>query len=652
MKLLLSLIMLAGMLFANPYEDMETYVLENGLKVYLLPNKDAKNVYITMDVNVGMAAESEEKAGISHLVEHLVFRDKRVKYRDYYDLIKEKGATYVNGYTSDYQTQYLAKIDSKNAYWLAETFYKMLFDKNITNNDMEVEKKALQLEIGEPDWTDYIPTHFLKKLSDFLSDIDPDNVYGLYKDDFKIDTKKGDFEHYSRAVYKSNNKKFMLSDVMEHYKTYYCPDNMTLKIVGNFDVEKMKKQIESTFATVQNREGKSIKKPIFKDAILSQKAFIQRGMPGGLPQPSIAMGYKYIDDNMTEYMIIESYFENLADRLNRELRNKKGDSYGVYGNSSTTHNAGLGRIMFYTHHDKFEKNLNIAKALLLKESSGNISDKTIGEALENSKKYYDHTSLDVDSLMDIVDSAIDQKAYYGKGYLNPYDIIHTITVEVFRDTIKKDFTQDNFYMSTTKDYFLFPYEGPVYLLIAVLGTVFLLRKYGSNVKKREIRLKRRLSNIFIGFLVILLALIIAAIVSDWIEYAIIKFFHIDLLSVKYFGTPMDYFMMIISFLLFMVIYILVLKRLFGWYYAKLFITKEHLVLTGGHTALIKLKDIVTVEVVPWSLDKFRHIYGSALFFFKKLLKVTTKDGKVYYLRALNAKHLKEDLESFLFQDLK
>jgi len=643
----MGLLVMMGSVFANPYEDMEHYVLDNGLKVYLLPNEDAKNVYITMDVNVGMAAESKEKAGISHLTEHLVFRDQRVKYRDFYDLFKEKGATFVNGYTSNYQTQYLAKIDPGNGYWLAENFYTMLFDKNVTKEDLEVEKKALQLEIGEPDWTDYISVYFLKSVVDFLSDIDPDNEYDLYEDDFKIETDKPDFERYRKSLYRNNNKKFTLDDVMKHYREYYYPSNMTLKIVGKFDRSKMKALIDSTFGTVAKREGKSIKEPIHKDATLSGKPFIQRGMPGGYPNPAISMGYKYIDNNMSEYMIIESYFENLADRLNRELRNKKGDSYSIYGDSTTTHNAGLGRITFYTHHDKFEENLNLAKDLLLKESRGEIEDETILKALENSRKYYDNVSTDVESLMYIIDNAIMQKAYYEKGYENPYTIIHALTPKTFRETIKRNFTHENFYMSTTRDYFWFPYEGPVILFLVIGSFIFLTRKYALKVHKREIRLKRRLSNILIGAFVVLAALVIAAITSDWVEYAIIKLLDLDLLSIKYFGTPMDYLMMVMSIFLFIFIYVVIFKIFFKWYYAKLYVTKEYLILSGGNTKFIKLDEIDALDVVPWSLDKFRHIYGQGIFFFKKLLKIRTKDGKVYYLRAMNAKHLKEDLEGFL-----
>lgn len=88
-----------------------------------------------MEVKVGMDIEDEKNYGISHLVEHIVFRDQRVPYHDYLDYIKEEGGTYVNGYTTRYTTEYLTTIDSNKSYWITEVFAQMIFDKNVTNRD-------------------------------------------------------------------------------------------------------------------------------------------------------------------------------------------------------------------------------------------------------------------------------------------------------------------------------------------------------------------------------------------------------------------------------------------------------------------------------------------------------------------------------------
>jgi len=111
MRFLLVSLVFLGTLFANPYKNLTHYTLSNGLEVYLLPDEKSKNIHIEVDVKVGMGVEDANNAGLSHLVEHIVFRDQRVEDSDYYDIIKDKGATFVNGYTTYYKTQYLATIN-------------------------------------------------------------------------------------------------------------------------------------------------------------------------------------------------------------------------------------------------------------------------------------------------------------------------------------------------------------------------------------------------------------------------------------------------------------------------------------------------------------------------------------------------------------
>lgn len=96
MKYIYSIILFTGILFANtlsdPYKNIEYFKLENGLEVYLLSNEKSVNTQIELKVAVGMDIENEKNAGLSHLVEHIVFRDQRVPHHDYVDYIKEEGA--------------------------------------------------------------------------------------------------------------------------------------------------------------------------------------------------------------------------------------------------------------------------------------------------------------------------------------------------------------------------------------------------------------------------------------------------------------------------------------------------------------------------------------------------------------------------------
>jgi len=141
----------AFILLANdPFKNIEYFKLKNGFQVYMLPDNHAEKTSILISVGVGYGDENDNNFGISHLVEHLIFRDARVPHRDYLDYLTAKGATYVNGQTNRFETYYTATIDSNKSILLVKSFAKMLFDKNITKVDLEAERGALQSEIKEP----------------------------------------------------------------------------------------------------------------------------------------------------------------------------------------------------------------------------------------------------------------------------------------------------------------------------------------------------------------------------------------------------------------------------------------------------------------------------------------------------------------------
>ena len=123
----------AGANTSDPYKNIDYLVLDNGLKVYMLSDEKAVNTQIELDVKVGMNIESEKNAGISHLLEHLIFRDQRVPHKDYVDYLKGEGATFINGYTSDEVTQYVATIDSQNSFFLLKSSNVLRYNILICN---------------------------------------------------------------------------------------------------------------------------------------------------------------------------------------------------------------------------------------------------------------------------------------------------------------------------------------------------------------------------------------------------------------------------------------------------------------------------------------------------------------------------------------
>lgn len=230
----------------DPYENTKFFLLENGMKVYLSNDEQANKTQVVVEVKVGTNSENNETAGISHLLEHLIFRDERIPTQRYISYLKDEGATYINGYTSQNITEYIASIDSKKSYWLVKTFFDMIFDKKINENDLKVVKNSMKVEIGDMKWYHTLVYH-LNAFINWTAEIFP-SALEMYYHAFSLE-----HEHTLPTEFYSikNNKIFTLAQLMKHYDEYYYPSNMSLKIIGNFDEQKMKETISNTFGKVK-----------------------------------------------------------------------------------------------------------------------------------------------------------------------------------------------------------------------------------------------------------------------------------------------------------------------------------------------------------------------------------------------------------------
>ncbi len=646
MRFFLVLFFFLSSLFAkNPYENLIHYQLQNGMHIYLLPDLEAQNTQLVVNVNVGMDAETEATAGVSHLVEHMIFRDTRIKDGDYYSLITEKGATYLNGFTEYKKSNFIATINPESAYWLTETFAQMLLDKNVTQKDLEIEKHALQIEIGEPNWVDhYLPDRF--KIIDYIDiweSLFPPQA-NVFRDSFGIDTTADKLKYQDESLYKYNNKTFSLKEVMAHYHDYYYPGNMTLKIAGKFYTPRMKEVIAKTFGKAPKREGKSTKKPMIKDALLDHKPFIR--YKGGMEEsPQVTLGVKLLINDPKKKVVIETYIEDLANRLGKIFRSQSGEAYSPSGYLQTEHNAGIAMLQFSTPHAVYEKNIEVAKSIMFKEGSGDINNSVIIQALKKHKNQYNAMEHDTASLMQMIDTYEAFEQFYGTSVQNPYTLFASITPSYYKKVLNETFRPEHLYAVLKKDYLLFPYEGMVLSLSLLLFyVIFVYKLFHAKINKRKVIFYRRLSNPILSMLIILCAVMIAIMIANWLVYLIVQITPINDMWAEGYEIPMSYLIMIADTAILTGVTYLVVKKLFKWFYFKLFITHHTMTLVGAKSRYIDTDLIESYEIVPWSLALWGKIYGVSLFFYRPLLKVNLGHNRAIYLRQYHARHLHEDIE--------
>ena len=543
----------------DPYENITYIKLENGFQAYLLNDDKAANTQIELTVDVGTDIESKETYGLSHLVEHMVFRDKRVPHRDYVDYIKEEGATYMNGYTTRYKTGYKAVINNNKSYWIVKTFSKMLFNKEVEMADLNSERGAVQTEIGAYKSIDK-PLFYLKNFFELIAP--PNKTF--YEAEFSLKRAK---ELPPNYLQKLNNQQFTMKEILDHYDDYYYPANMTMKIAGNFDTAKMKNTIQNNFGSITKTGNKRAVKPTMT-ATLNNNPYYFFEEGGNENYGSI--GAKFILDDYKKYLVLDSYMRNLATRLQQKLRNELGQTYSINSYEFGEGSARVITLGFDALNEKFETNIKAIKEMLATDIE-HISDQTISKSLAQYNKYYSSVEHNTKSLFELINTSqylLEQHDIKESSY----SIFNSIDPEFFRTTIQDAFKDKNMYYSFYREYYFFPYDTVVLsILILVILLTFYFKlphldklRNNNNFNYRNILLSRRLSNRFLGFIYILLIFIASTYIWEWIKFFILTYTtgNSDFLTTidlpySYLWGTLDELMNIIVFFIFMSVFIYV-----------------------------------------------------------------------------------------------
>lgn len=124
-------------------------VLKNGVRLVLSPLEETKSVTLLVLFGVGSRYEKKEINGISHFIEHMMFKGtaKRPNTLALSRELDGVGAEY-NAYTSKDVTGYYVKINQKHIELAFDILSDMLFNSKFDSEELEREKKVIMEEIN------------------------------------------------------------------------------------------------------------------------------------------------------------------------------------------------------------------------------------------------------------------------------------------------------------------------------------------------------------------------------------------------------------------------------------------------------------------------------------------------------------------------
>lgn len=649
-RLFLSLCLLASTVMAeeDPFARILYERFDNGLQVYLLSDDKAEKSGFHLSVGVGWEVETEQTYGLSHLTEHLIFRDQRIPKRDYLNHFEDLGATYFNGFTDRFSTDYYLQIDGNRSYEAAAMLHTMIFDKNVTEADLIIEKGAVRNEIGEPAWGDVLADG-LTALSTTINALGPPE-HDVYRDDFAMAEED---PAISNAQERANLEGLDFTRVMKHYDTYYYPANMTLMITGPFDMARMRAQLRQTFGAVEKTGTATAAVPDVSAQINAQPFRVAQVSRDRTNTGFI--GAKYLHRDYARGLIIEAYMENLAERMQVQLRNFKGETYSVDTYFANYYDAGIAAVSFDGLHRDFGRNAKMIRRQIALDRD-TLDDAVIADALRKlSRARFEALEHDVDTLMGLIDTMRYLREDLGITDKTPPQILRAISPEQFRDVIRELLQPERRYEFFYVDYALFPYDIDLLGLLFYITIIILYIKIGRlqlldlgyRYAPYDVIAADRLGSRFFSLLIFIVALLLSVIAAAWLEHLVL-----DTVTGIPFATQTLqngglFAHMIVYLILIYVLFYGILRTVFGGYAYRVELAGEHLAVFGFHSRVFTRAMIASAEVTRDAPLYATTTFGVALLFRRPVVRLTLHDGTVRRLRCHHPKPFAQKINVWL-----
>lgn len=230
---------LLALLFAAPLaaQDptpvrIESFTLNNGLKVHVVEDHSAQVVAVNVWYDVGSRDERPGRTGFAHLFEHMMFQgSQNVGKMEHGQLVERAGGTY-NGSTQPDKTDYFQTLPSNRlnlALWLeADRMRSLAISEENLENQRQAVKEERRLRVDNQPYSaafiDSLPLLFDRERCFAYAH----SIIGSMED---LDAASVD-------------------DVREFFRTHYAPNHATLVVVGDVTVAQVRTLTQQYFGSI------------------------------------------------------------------------------------------------------------------------------------------------------------------------------------------------------------------------------------------------------------------------------------------------------------------------------------------------------------------------------------------------------------------
>ena len=308
--------------------------LKNGIPVLMDKIEGINSVTFGIFVKTGAKNELSGEEGVSHLLEHMMFKGTKTKSaKDISEIIDNEGGI-INAYTGKENTVYYVQMLSNRLKEGIEVLTDMFLNSTFSEENLEKEKNVVIEEIR---MYDDIPEEIVhdRNTALVINGVQGNVVLGSEKSIREMTREK----------------------LVKYFKEQYRPENIVISIAGNFSYEDISEILNNGLGTIENispereyngaMEIRSIENKITKDTNQIHLCFNTKGC-------SLTSDIRY------EVAIISNTLAgNMSSRLFQKIREDRGLAYSVFSYTSSFEEGGLFTVYAGTTKKDYKEVLEI-----------------------------------------------------------------------------------------------------------------------------------------------------------------------------------------------------------------------------------------------------------------------------------------------------
>ena len=338
---------------------IEKIKTDTGIEVIFDKLESISTCSVGVFVKTGSRDESDTEEGISHVLEHMIF--KGTPTRSYFEISEEidyLGAN-VNAHTTKEETVFYINALTQFLGKSVDILFDIVTNSTIDEKELEKEKDVIVEEI---------------------------KMYKDSPDDLVFETNYADCINgqYGKPIIGTEEsvKGFTAEEIRKYYRERYTKDNILIVVSGNFDKDEIIQKINEYFGKLADTKVDRREKIDF--SFNAGKKTVSKD----INQVNICISHKSEDYN-SEKKVYTDILSNIiggsmSSRLFQEIREKNGLAYSVYTYNQYYLSGGLTSTYIGTNLESYEKAIKITLLEFKKLRENGVTE----EELQKSKNKY------------------------------------------------------------------------------------------------------------------------------------------------------------------------------------------------------------------------------------------------------------------------